>query len=123
MFSSSSSSSLSSRAVSSITKRRTTMKTLQGQFMVLVGGAVVLGLALCLLVVGTAAAGQTFTVMNLLDSGPGSLRAAIDAANTAPGADVIKFAHGLHGTITLASVLNIMDDLTINGPGAQTVTV
>lgn len=35
---------------------------------------------------------STFTVHNLADSGPGSLRAAITAANTKPGADVIAFA-------------------------------
>ncbi len=41
---------------------------------------------------------STFTVMNLNDSGPGSLRAAI-----ASGDDTIAFAKGLHGTITLTS--------------------
>jgi hypothetical protein len=69
---------------------------------------------------------STFTVTNLADSGPGSLRAAITAANGNPGADVIQFAHGLKGTITLTSTngeLSIMDDLTINGPGANKVTV
>src|SRR6266540_213772 len=35
---------------------------------------------------------STFTVTTLADSGPGSLRAAITAANTNPGADVIRFA-------------------------------
>jgi hypothetical protein len=39
---------------------------------------------------------STFTVLNLNDSGPGSLRAAI-----ASGDDTIAFANGLHGTITL----------------------
>src|SRR5437867_3971119 len=66
---------------------------------------------------------SSFTVTNLFDSGPGSLRAAVDAANITSGADVIKFAGGLKGTIPLASVLSITDDLTINGPGAQQVTV
>jgi hypothetical protein len=65
---------------------------------------------------------STFTVTNLLDSGPGSLRAAVDAANTAPGADVIKFAGGLKGTITLASELGVTDDLTIIS-NANKVTV
>jgi hypothetical protein len=40
---------------------------------------------------------STFTVLNLNDSGPGSLRAAINSANTHPGADTINFAHSLHG--------------------------
>src|SRR5437899_1079279 len=61
---------------------------------------------------------STFTVTNLLDSGTGSLRAAIVAANTHPGADVIQFAGGLTGTITLTSTngeLKITDTLTIDG--------
>src|SRR5258706_9875305 len=88
-----------------------TMNTQRVHFMVLVH-AVVLGLCLQLLILGTAAAG-TLTVMSLADSGPGSLRAAIGAANATPGADLIKFAHGLTGTIPLASELSITDDLTI----------
>src|SRR5262245_50462290 len=66
---------------------------------------------------------STFTVQNLNDSGPGSLRAAITAANAHPNADLIKFANGLTGTIHLASQLSITEDLTINGPGAGSVTV
>src|SRR5262245_35124023 len=66
---------------------------------------------------------STFTVTTLADDGPGSLRAAITAANANPGADAIRFAGGLKGTITLASELNITDDLTINGSSPQKVTV
>jgi hypothetical protein len=66
---------------------------------------------------------STFTVTNLADSGTGSLRQAILDANANPGADLIKFAGGLHGTIPLASELSITDALTINGPGANQVTV
>jgi hypothetical protein len=66
---------------------------------------------------------STFTVLNLADSGPGSLRQAILAANANPGADVIGFAGGLKGTIPLASELSVTDDLTINGPGANQLTV
>ena len=66
---------------------------------------------------------STFSVTNLADSGPGSLRAAITAANTSPGADVINFAPGLHGTITLSSELSVTDDLTIDGPSANQLTV
>src|SRR5262249_42111385 len=66
---------------------------------------------------------STFTVTNLFDSGPGSLRAAVDAANTTPGADVIKFAGGLRGTIPLASELSVTADLTIDGPNADRLTV
>src|SRR5262249_50975323 len=66
---------------------------------------------------------STFTVTNLSDHDPGSLRAAILAANANPGADTIQFAHGLHGTIPLASEVAITQDLTIHGPGANQVTV
>ena len=66
----------------------------------------------------------TFTVTNLNDNGAGSLRDAITQANTMAGADTIDFQAGLTGTITLASALpQITQDLTINGPGADVVTV
>lgn len=64
---------------------------------------------------------STFTVTNLNDSGPGSLRAELAAANS--GSDTIVFAHGLHGTINLASELQVADSVTIDGPGANKVTV
>jgi Chlamydia polymorphic membrane protein (Chlamydia_PMP) repeat len=78
---------------------------------------------------GTAAAlcigvahGATLTVSNLADSGAGSLRNAISAANASRGiADTIIF--GVSGTITLASRLpDIDDDVTIDGKG-QTITI
>src|SRR5262249_30880637 len=65
---------------------------------------------------------STFTVLNLLDSGPDSLRAAVAAANANPGADTIDFA--VTGTIGLTSgELDITDSVTINGPGASALTV
>jgi hypothetical protein len=65
---------------------------------------------------------STFTVLNLLDSGAGSLRAAVAAANASPGADTIDFA--TTGTIGLTSgQLDITDGVTINGPGAAALTV
>ena len=67
---------------------------------------------------------STFTVNNLADSGLDSLRAAITAANTNPGADVIAFAHGLRGTVALTSgELGITDDLRIDGPGAGRLAI
>src|SRR5262245_9852971 len=66
---------------------------------------------------------STFTVLNLNDNGPASLRSAITAANAHPDADVIEFAGGLTGTISLASQLSITEDLTIDGPGAGTISV
>jgi hypothetical protein len=67
---------------------------------------------------------STFTVVNLDDSGIGSLRQAILDANIAAGADAIHFAHGLSGPIALTSgQLNITDSLTIEGPGADLLAV
>src|SRR5262245_4450504 len=66
----------------------------------------------------------TFTVWNLDDAGAGSLRAAVTAANTNPGADVVDFARSLRGTVSLTSgQLNITDALTIDGPGASVLAV
>ncbi|MCM1981616.1 hypothetical protein [Lyngbya confervoides] len=56
----------------------------------------------------------TFTVTNNNDSGDGSLRQAILAANATSEADTITFASGL-GTIRLASPLTITSSLTIDG--------
>jgi hypothetical protein len=65
-----------------------------------------------------------FEVSSLLDSGAGSLRQAILDANAAPGADVVLFAEGFRGTITLTSgELPVAGDLTIEGPGASVLAV
>jgi hypothetical protein len=62
---------------------------------------------------------STFTVLNLNDGGPGSLRAGI-----ASGDDTIVFARGLHGTIKLTSgELLIATGVTIKGPGANQLSV
>src|SRR5947209_9915502 len=62
---------------------------------------------------------STLTVLNTADSGAGSLRAEIAAAN--PG-DTIVFAKSVH-TITLASELVINKNLDIEGPGEAKLTV
>lgn len=67
--------------------------------------------------------GLTVEVTTLADSGSGSLRQAILDTNAEPGHDTIEFAEGLAGTIQLSSQLEITDDLTIDGPGAGTITV
>ena len=66
---------------------------------------------------------STYLVTNLNDSGTGSLRAAVTAADANPGS-TIDFAHGLHGTIRLTSgELDITSSMTINGPGANRLAV
>jgi hypothetical protein len=60
-------------------------------------------------------------VTNLVDSGPGSLRQAI---LDTPAGGTVDFQPGLTGTITLTSgELGIGNDLTIQGPGADILTV
>jgi hypothetical protein len=60
-------------------------------------------------------------VTNLSDHDPGSLR---DAIATTPDGGTVDFQPGLTGTITLTSgELAINKDLTIEGPGADVITV
>src|SRR5438552_5263794 len=70
---------------------------------------------------------SSLTVVNLADSGSGSLRDADQQANAAAGAHTIRFAAGLSGQITLTSgQLEISDatgPTTINGPGANLLAV
>ncbi len=61
---------------------------------------------------------STFTVGNLNDSGAYSLRAGIQSGDA-----TIAFKPGLHGTITLESELLITASVTINGPGANELSV
>ncbi len=70
----------------------------------------------------------TYTVTNFNDSGPGSLRQAIEDANLAGGADEIDFApaliHQMPATISLQSPLpDITETLTINGPARHLLTI
>ena len=76
-----------------------------------------------------SAPAATFTVTTTADSGAGSLRETILAANAAPGADTIAFAipgAGVH-TITLTTWLpTVTDPLTVDGytqPGSSPNTL
>jgi hypothetical protein len=63
-------------------------------------------------------------VTNTNDSGAGSLRQAILDADASNTDDTIVFQSGLTGTITLTSGdLEIVNSLTINGPGASTLAI
>lgn len=77
------------------------------------------GLILLLTQSGSAA---TYTVINTLDSGAGSLRDALTNVNAGSGGDTINFS-GVTGTITLSSVLSITKSVTINGPGPNLLTI
>ncbi|MDE3132378.1 MAG: hypothetical protein KGL16_14600, partial [Acidobacteriota bacterium] len=81
-------------------------------------GATAICAALLLVWAGSSLA-ATYTVSTSADSGPGSLRAALTAVDTAPSPpDVIDFSPGI-GTITLASELPALtQSVAIDGNGA-----
>jgi hypothetical protein len=85
---------------------------------------VLLALVSCLMLPGRINRVQaaSFTVINLNDSGAGSLRQAITDANAAGGTSTITFT--VTGTINLLSFLpTVSGNLSINGPGANLLTV
>lgn len=66
---------------------------------------------------------QSETVSTLSDSGTGSLRAAIDAANSAAAGTATDITFAVNGTITLASALPaITSEVIIDGTSAPTYT-
>lgn len=76
-----------------------------------------------LLAAATPAAAADLVVNTNADSGAGSLRDAIDASNTSPGADRITFAN-LAGPITLGSDLPLITgSVDIVGPGAGALRI
>jgi hypothetical protein len=85
--------------------------------------------AAALVVANYASVLATFSVTNTNDTGVGSLRAAINQANTAAGADTINFTGSLFrdaapDLITLTSgQLNIASDITITGTGANKLSI
>lgn len=65
----------------------------------------------------------TYTVTNLNDSGPGTLRQAIADAQTQPGADTIEFAANLSGDLAITGTLGISGVIDLVGPGADVLTI
>ncbi|MEO6034017.1 MAG: choice-of-anchor Q domain-containing protein [Verrucomicrobiota bacterium] len=75
-----------------------------------------------LIAITESATAATLTVSNLNDSGAGSFRQAL--INAAATNDVIDFAPGVAGTITLTSgELAFTKHVTITGPGATNLTI
>ena len=72
---------------------------------------------------GGPAGAATFEVTTLNSTGDGSLAAAIELANAAPGADTITFAPGLTGTIAMPEGVTITDSVLITGPGADVLSL
>ncbi len=69
-----------------------------------------------------------YTVTGLGDAGAGmgnmgDLKYCIAQANANPGADTIQFQQGLTGEINPANPYAITGDLTITGPGADTIQI
>ena len=65
----------------------------------------------------------TLTVLNLNDSGAGSLRQAILDSNSQAGDDTIIFAAGVGGAIDLATALpDLSTNTDLEGPGANVLT-
>lgn len=77
------------------------------------------------LLLAPAAEGATFSVTNNADAGAGSLRQAIEDADAAATADIVTFAPGVTGQISLTSGQIGINDaaLEIQGPGPQTLAV
>lgn len=88
--------------------------------------AVIAAIALALGGVAATAAPATaasFDVTTTADLGPGSLRAAIEAANASAGADTITFAPALGDIVITSGPLLITEGLTIDGPGSTELSI
>jgi hypothetical protein len=66
---------------------------------------------------------SSFTVVNNLDSGAGSLRQAVLDANSAGGSNSISFAGSVKKITLTSGELTIANNLEIDGPGAKKLTI
>ena len=66
---------------------------------------------------------SSYTVLNNLDSGPGSLRQAVLDANGTGGSNSISFAHSVKEITLTSGELTITNNLEIDGPGAKNLTI
>lgn len=77
----------------------------------------------CLEALEDRAVPALLTVTTAADSGVGSLRAAITAANTAPDLDTIVFAKAVTSITLTTGELAITEDVEIDGPGSKKLTI
>lgn len=98
-------------------------KALRREAMLRRRSALAAGAALGALAVAPSAHAAVYEVTNLDDAGAGSLRQAIADADADAAHDTIVFASGLSGQIDLVSPLHISTSMTIEGPGADAVTL
>lgn len=67
---------------------------------------------------------SAYTVINLNDSGPGSLRDGVELLTMYDSSGIVSFAPGLNGTIVLTSgPIVISNGVTIDGPGPASLTI
>jgi hypothetical protein len=89
-----------------------------------VSALLVAGLALAgvVLTAGPASA-NSFEVSTSADSGAGSLREAIDNANSNPGDDTITFQSGLGDIVITSAPLLVTEGVTFDGPGSSELSI
>lgn len=89
------------------------------------GTALTLATLALSLTMASAVQAATFTVTNTDDFGPGSLRQAVEDANTAAGADVINFQIATlpDAIILISGELLVTDSVDVQGPGAENLGV
>jgi predicted outer membrane repeat protein len=70
----------------------------------------------CFVFAVTSTQADIFEVISASDSGMGTLREAVAAANALPGTDQIVFAPGLDAILLITGQINIQDSVIITGP-------